>query len=177
MWHAQYAAMSVCQQPWTVCAFARCAKLETVSPTWVLEPTSQAHGQPDTMVSLTTAADANKHFIAQVMDEVRAALAANPGYRLQLVGHSMGAGTAAILTMMCVSYLFRFQTFARHSLQSATTSLDICMPCSAQPPVHSQAIGSRAAKHQGIQCRLECHQLQTLLPRHIPNVSMAVDVQ
>ena len=37
----------------------------------------------------------------QVMDEVRAAMADHPGYRLLLVGHSMGAGTAAILTMMC----------------------------------------------------------------------------
>lgn len=39
----------------------------------------------------------------QVMDEVRAAMAAHPGYRLLLVGHSMGAGTAAILTMMCAT--------------------------------------------------------------------------
>lgn len=38
--------------------------------------------------------------ISQVMDELRAALLTNPGFRLQLVGHSMGAGTAAILTMM-----------------------------------------------------------------------------
>jgi pimeloyl-ACP methyl ester carboxylesterase len=37
----------------------------------------------------------------QVMDEVRAAMADHPGYRLLVVGHSMGAGTAAILTMMC----------------------------------------------------------------------------
>lgn len=41
----------------------------------------------------------------QVMDEVRAAMAEHPGYRLLLVGHSMGAGTAAILTMMCATCL------------------------------------------------------------------------
>jgi pimeloyl-ACP methyl ester carboxylesterase len=30
-------------------------------------------------------------------------MADHPGYRLLLVGHSMGAGTAAILTMMCAA--------------------------------------------------------------------------
>jgi len=37
---------------------------------------------------------------AQVMDQLEAALLANPGYKLYLVGHSLGGGTAAMLTMM-----------------------------------------------------------------------------
>lgn len=40
-------------------------------------------------------------WLSQVIDDLRAAAAANPGMRLQLVGHSMGAGCAAILAMMC----------------------------------------------------------------------------
>ena len=40
----------------------------------------------------------------QVVDDLREALAANPKMRLQLVGHSMGGGTAAILTMMCAPF-------------------------------------------------------------------------
>eukprot|EP00208_Stichococcus_sp_RCC1054_P008688 CAMPEP_0206152198 /NCGR_PEP_ID=MMETSP1473-20131121/39206_1 /ASSEMBLY_ACC=CAM_ASM_001109 /TAXON_ID=1461547 /ORGANISM="Stichococcus sp, Strain RCC1054" /LENGTH=723 /DNA_ID=CAMNT_0053549757 /DNA_START=675 /DNA_END=2843 /DNA_ORIENTATION=+ len=43
---------------------------------------------------------AARYIRAQVMDDLRAAMAANPDMRLQLVGHSMGAGCAAILTMM-----------------------------------------------------------------------------
>ena len=38
----------------------------------------------------------------QVVAALREARAAEPGYGLTLVGHSMGAGTAAMLTMMCV---------------------------------------------------------------------------
>ena len=40
----------------------------------------------------------------QVVAALREARAAEPGYGLTLVGHSMGAGTAAMLTMMCVLY-------------------------------------------------------------------------
>lgn len=63
------------------------------------------HGRPLTSSALAYMQEASSPCSVplvhhQVMDEVRAALAANPGYRLQLVGHSMGAGTAAILTMM-----------------------------------------------------------------------------
>lgn len=36
----------------------------------------------------------------QVLEKLRVHMAANPGMRLQLVGHSMGGGCAAILTMM-----------------------------------------------------------------------------
>jgi alpha-beta hydrolase superfamily lysophospholipase len=36
----------------------------------------------------------------QVLDDLRKHMALNPGMRLQLVGHSMGGGCAAILTMM-----------------------------------------------------------------------------
>ena len=50
------------------------------------------------------------------MDEVRAAMADHPGYRLLLVGHSMGAGTAAILTMMCATFETRIFTFARQHI-------------------------------------------------------------
>lgn len=36
----------------------------------------------------------------QLTGELEAALAANPGYKLYIVGHSLGGGTAAMLTMM-----------------------------------------------------------------------------
>lgn len=47
------------------------------------------------------AAEGGPRWLPQVIDDLRAAAAANPGMRLQLVGHSMGAGCAAILAMMC----------------------------------------------------------------------------
>jgi alpha-beta hydrolase superfamily lysophospholipase len=36
----------------------------------------------------------------QVTPTLKAALHDNPGYTLKVVGHSMGAGTAAMATMM-----------------------------------------------------------------------------
>lgn len=43
---------------------------------------------------------AARYIKAQVLDDLRKHMALNPGMRLQLVGHSMGGGCAAILTMM-----------------------------------------------------------------------------
>ena len=36
--------------------------------------------------------------VVQTREKLRAALLANPGFALKIVGHSLGAGTAAILT-------------------------------------------------------------------------------
>ncbi len=39
--------------------------------------------------------------LQETIQPLRNALADNPGYRCKIVGHSLGGGTAAMLTMMC----------------------------------------------------------------------------
>lgn len=43
---------------------------------------------------------AARYLKAQLQQDLQEALAANPGYQLKIVGHSLGGGTAALLTMM-----------------------------------------------------------------------------
>ena len=45
--------------------------------------------------------------IVQTREKLRAALLANPGFALKIVGHSLGAGTAAILTTRCPPSAFK----------------------------------------------------------------------
>ncbi len=57
-------------------------------------------------------------WLPQVIDDLRAAAAANPGMRLQLVGHSMGAGCAAILAMMCAQPQTRISSVLAHNFST-----------------------------------------------------------
>lgn len=44
---------------------------------------------------------AARWLLQQTAGELSQALADSPGYALRIVGHSLGGGTAAMLTMMC----------------------------------------------------------------------------
>ena len=44
---------------------------------------------------------AARWILQETVEPLKAALAESPGFRLRIVGHSLGAGAAALLTMMC----------------------------------------------------------------------------
>jgi len=44
---------------------------------------------------------AARWILQETVEPLKAALAEHPTFRLRIVGHSLGAGAAALLTMMC----------------------------------------------------------------------------